>query len=136
MSETVGLEQTIAGLTGENWDFLKALDQRFGASPEARKKRELSSLQEKTLAAAASRVFAGRDGEIVLEWLLDQTWRRMEFPVLTIPDPGQLAIYGAFRSGQNAIVTTLLQAIAKGRGEDLTAPRAGRRKPPRPKAKE
>lgn len=114
----LSIEDAIAGASGDNWEFLDALDQRFGASPEARKKRELTELQRKGLAAAAVAVFSGRDGELVLDWLLDQTWRRMSFAVMNHPDPQHAVLYGAFREGQNALALSILRMIAEGRSEE------------------
>lgn len=112
------LENAMAAASGEGWDFLDALEQGFGASPEARRKRELTALERKALMSAAARVFSGRDGELVLEWLLDQTWRRMTFAVMNHPDPQHAVLYGAFREGQNALALSILRMIAEGRSED------------------
>ncbi|WP_336800490.1 Bbp19 family protein [Kaistia sp. MMO-174] len=115
--KALSLEDAIASVTGESWDFVGAMEQRYGASPEARKKRELSELERKALLSAAASVFSGPDGERVLEWLLDQTWRRMTFAVMTHPDPQQALLYGAFREGQNALALSILRMIAEGRTE-------------------
>lgn len=112
------LENVLQQMSGEGWDFLSALEQRFGASPEARKAREKAALDQQMLAEIAARIFSGDDGERFLRWLLDMTWGRLTFAVASHPDPQQALVYGAFREGQNALALTILGMVAKGRSEE------------------
>lgn len=111
------LEALMAQATSDDWRFLEALDQRFGASPESRKAREKAKLDRARLSEIAARIFEGPEGTLFLEWLLDQTVRRMTFAVMTNADPQRAVLYGAFREGQNALALTLLRMIAEGRSE-------------------
>ena len=117
MTVPLEVEQLMSRLTGDDWDFMNVLEERYGISPEARKKRELAKSDAAALAAAASRIFDSSEGDKVLEWLLDQTLRRLTFNVMIHPDPAVAQQYGVFREGQNAMALSLLGLIAKGRSE-------------------
>jgi hypothetical protein len=107
------LQDALARLQTGDWSALDELTQRFGASPDARKARELTQEQERSLLKA----FAGISDE-VLEWMYEQTWGRMTFAIMQHPDPQQALLYGAFREGQNSLALTILKAVAKGRQVD------------------
>lgn len=115
------IEDALKTASSEDWSFMDELEKRFGITPQARTARKRDEDRRKALASAAAKIFATKEGEMVLEWMLDQTFRRFTFAVMQHPDPGQAAFYGAFREGQNAMVLTVLQMIAQGRGDPLPA---------------
>jgi len=94
--------------------------QLFGApSEEQQKALEEQHLADLAVAQAAARVFSTDDGRLVLEHLLDVTLRRPTFIAHANLDPMRAYAHGVMREGQNQIVFVLLQAIARGRQQDL-----------------
>jgi hypothetical protein len=104
------LQNVLAQMRDGDWDVLKVLEERYGASPDARKARELAAEEEKALTAVMASL-----PDAFLDWLWQATWGRMTFSVMTHPDPQQALLYGAFREGQNALALTILKAVAQGR---------------------
>lgn len=107
------LPSLLAKLQAGDWSVMEQLEEKFGASPEAREARALAAEEERALLLAM-----GKIPDEVLEWLYDQTWGRMTFSVMSRPDPQQALLYGAFREGQNALALTILRAVAKARQVD------------------
>lgn len=99
-----------------------AFDVLNGLFDEGKRKDLPPAMQEileadKRVAEAAARFAATEDGRVILEWLCDQTLRRPTFFSHLGLDPMQAYAHGCFREGANAIVFSLLKAIATGRQE-------------------
>jgi hypothetical protein len=97
------------------------LDPRFAPSKDELDRRARKAQEQRQdilrIARAWSDFEASPDGKRAMEQLLDQTVRRIVFHVTPGATAEQIALSGAFREGQNQIMTEILKLIAVGRGD-------------------
>lgn len=121
MSRVNDLEDLLAS-AGTGWDF-------FEGVPEAIRKRiELQGARteedRRTVAAAWAAFAATPAGRMALDALFDTTLRRTVYFVNLGQEPGAMAMWGAFREGQNAVAHEIARQVALGReAEDQPKPR-------------
>jgi hypothetical protein len=95
------------------WDF-------FEGQGGERAAAERGLVNTNPIAAAAARLAENQDFVWVMEFMADQTLRRVQFINGGYGfDPMQVALYGTFREGQNSAVFLLFKLIAEGREEQL-----------------
>lgn len=102
---------------GQDWSMFDALDPAVRSGVDPRIAEEEDKLKRQRISAAAAKIFSTPEGELVLETILDKTLRRTTYFAMLGIDPMQAAMFGAFREGQNALMTEILRLVAEGRGE-------------------
>jgi hypothetical protein len=112
--DTPSVEDIMKSL-GQGWDGLGG----SGANDELKSNALAKSAQaQEDLRRAYVALFNSPFAAIVLEDLLDQTFRRSSFVAVTPQGPHlsleQHAIYGLVRSGQNALMTYIAAMILQG----------------------
>lgn len=117
MSNGQSLSKMIQMAQAQDWSAFDALDPALRSEVDPRVAAQEEDLKRQRIAAAAAKIFTSPEGELVLETILDKTLRRSSFFAMLGIDPMQVAMFGAFREGQNALVTEILRLIAEGRGE-------------------
>lgn len=103
--------------SGQDWSMFEALDPAVKDGVDPRIAEQEQELERQRICAAAAKIFSTPEGELVLETILDKTLRRTTYFAMLGMDPGSVAMFGAFREGQNALVTEILRLVAEGRGE-------------------
>lgn len=104
----------------DGWDWLDQADKRLSGKRQA---PDEAAEARRNLAAATARLYATPDGVTVLEAMLDATLRKVAFHTQLGLDPGQVALRGAFREGQNAVLMEILRLKAEGEGAPAPKPR-------------
>ena len=112
------LNDLINNAKNADWSWFEEAEKRMNQAPSTETKAA-----RQRLASAAARIFDGADGELLLQTLIDTTLMRQIFVTQLGVDPMQAHVYGAFREGQNAVVSQILKLIAEGRGDTPPAPR-------------
>ena len=102
-------------LGGAGWQDLNAenLGQLLGKQIEQQRqamKREAQVFRE---------CFSTPAGRKVLNIILDQTLRAVAWPVHAVKDGDMLQGIGVWREGQNALVATIIEAIAMAKNKDV-----------------
>lgn len=123
MNQPNSLEQILQSAKSQGWDFFDQI-----ADPEIRKRVELAqakrSEDQKTIAGAWARFAATPDGRMALEAMFDTTLRRTVYFVNLGQDAQAMAMWGAFREGQNALAQAIALKIAEGQdAEEKPKPR-------------
>lgn len=114
------LEEIVASAKNGGWDWFGQVDEKV--------KEKLDLEQAKTAEDQAAIATAWADfaatpgGQKALQQLFDNTLLRTVFFVQLGLDPNSMAVYGAFREGQNSVAHLIARLIAEGRGE-TTKPR-------------
>ena len=114
------LQSIVAGARGGGWDWFDKVDDRVKDAVNLR--QELAEEAARAIARAWAGFAEAPDGKKALELLFDTTLRRTVFFTSLGLDPLSIAVWGAFREGQNALAHEIARQIAKGRG-DTTKPR-------------
>jgi hypothetical protein len=117
MSNGQSLNDMMRLASGQDWSMFDALDPAVKDGVDPRIAKQEQELERQRISSAAARIFSTPEGELVLDAILDKTLRRTCYFAMLGIDPGQVAMFGAFREGQNALVTEILRLIAEGRGE-------------------
>lgn len=115
MSKVAELEHLLSA-AGTGWDF-------FDGVPDAIRKRvelqDAKSEEDRRIVSAAWAAFAETPGgRKALEALFDTTLRRTVYFVNLGQEPGAMAMWGAFREGQNAVAHAIAVQISRGRETD------------------
>ena len=109
------LQSIIGGAAKGGWDWF---DQ---ANPEVKRALDVDQAREaedaRSIASAWARFADSPDGRKALERLFDTTLRRTVFFVQLGLDPQSMAVFGAFREGQNALAHEIARQIALGNQE-------------------
>ncbi|MGN8170482.1 hypothetical protein [Agrobacterium sp. 22117] len=114
------LQDIINAASTGGWDFVE------GVNPEAKKALTIQQAKDaedqKSIARAWARFARSSDGKKALEQLFDTTLRRTVFFTSLGLDPMSMAVFGAFREGQNALAHEIARQIGLGNSE-ATKPR-------------
>lgn len=111
------LERILAGAAGDGWNMIEQV-----ADPkiQARLKLVMAKREEdaKTIAQAWARFASTPDGAMALDALFSTTLLRTTYFVGLGTDALQVAQFGAFREGQNALAHEIARQVVKGRDTD------------------
>lgn len=99
----------------QGWDFFDQVN------PETIEKLGVQQAKDNSdgnaIAAAWARFAGSPDGQKALEKLFDTTLRRTVFFAALGLDPASMAVFGAFREGQNAVAYEIARQIGLGNQE-------------------
>jgi len=111
------LKQAGAG----GWDFFDMLpaDIRNGIERRVSVEQKHDEEKGKIIASAWARFFRSSDGKMALEAMFDVTLRRTTYFVNLGQDAQAMAMWGAFREGQNALAQEIARQIARGQAEKI-----------------
>lgn len=112
------IEDLIEGAAAGGHEWFSAVDERIRSKLELKQAKD--SEDAKTIAAAWARFADEPDGRKALERLFDTTLRRTVFFVQLGLDPQSMAVFGAFREGQNAVAYEIARQIGLGNAEAVT----------------
>lgn len=108
-------QNIVEGAADQGWDWFKQVD------PAIREKLGVHQAKDdadsKAIAAAWARFAGTADGQKALEKLFDTTLRRTVFFASLGLDPTSMAVFGAFREGQNAVAHEIARQIGIGNQE-------------------
>lgn len=118
------LIQTAAG---GGWEWFDQMQNhlKLGARPKSEAEKARDADARRALAEGTARIFDSEDGAILLEHMVEATFRRIVFFTQLGVDPQQALLQGAFREGMCAIVAEILKLIAEGR--QVAAPKTRER---------
>lgn len=97
-------------------DLLQGMDPRAKEKLEA--KRKLAAEEEQLITRAWAEMYRDPAGRKALELLFDSTLRRTVFFAGLGTDAQQVALFGVFREGQNALAYEIARLIKKGLGDE------------------
>lgn len=113
MTPGANFANLLAQAKDSGWDFFEGPGGEQAA-------RERGNVVVNPIAAAAARLAENQDFVWLMEFMADQTLRRVAFVTSGYGfDPAQVALYGSFREGQNAAVFLMFKLIAEGREQTL-----------------
>ncbi|MCG8273121.1 hypothetical protein MIC97_16605 [Aquamicrobium sp. NLF2-7] len=115
------IESLISGAAASGWEWFDAADDKVKQRLDVR--RSLEGEDARAVARAWAEFAATPGGAKALEAMHKATLGRTVFFVNLGLDPMSMAVFGAFREGQNALVHEIFRQIAKGRNEEGPAPR-------------
>jgi hypothetical protein len=111
------MESLISDASRAGWDWF---DQ---AKPEVKRSLDVNQSKDvedaKAIARAWARFARSSDGKKALERLFDTTLRRSVFFAQLGLDPMSMAVFGAFREGQNALAHEIARQIGLGNAEAI-----------------
>lgn len=114
------MQSLISGAKNGGWDWFGQVDEKVQAALDLQQKK---SAEDAAAVAKAWADFAATPGgRKALDALFDVTLRRTVFFASLGLDLQSMAVFGAFREGQNAVAQEIARQIANGRGE-TTKPR-------------
>lgn len=114
-------ESLVSGAAAAGWDWFDGADEKIKQRLDVR--QALASEDGAAVARAWAEFAATPEGEKALLALHKSTLGRTVFFVNLGLDPMSMAVFGAFREGQNALAHEIFRQIAKGRKEAEPAPR-------------
>lgn len=108
-------QNIIEGAAGKGWDWFEQADSSIREKLGVQQAKEDGDA--KAIAAAWARFADSPDGRKALERLFDTTLRRTVFFAALGLDPASMAVFGAFREGQNAVAHEIARQIGIGNQE-------------------
>lgn len=115
------LEDIVSGAAASGWEWFDAADRKIRERLDVR--RSLEGEDARAIARAWADFAATPEGEKALMALHKATLGRTVFFVNLGLDVSSMAVFGAFREGQNALAHEIFRQIARGRNEEGPAPR-------------
>lgn len=112
------LESIISGAAGGGHEWFDQVDARLRSKLDLQQAKE--SEDARVISAAWARFADSADGRKALERLFDTTLRRTVFFVQLGLDAQSMAVFGAFREGQNAVAYEIARQIGLGNAEAVT----------------
>lgn len=109
------LQDIISSAAKGGWDWFESADPEVKRALEVKQAKD--SEDQKTIARAWARFARSPDGKRALELLFDSTLRRTVFFTSLGLDPMSMAVFGAFREGQNALAHEIARQIGLGNAE-------------------
>ena len=115
------MEAILAQAAEGGWDFFDLLpaDIRDGVKNRVSLEQVRDEETAKLIASAWARFARSPDGRKAMEALFDATLRRTVYFVNLGQDAQAMAMWGAFREGQNALAQEIARQIARGQREKL-----------------
>lgn len=110
-------ENIIASAKQGDWGFFEGVDAEIARRMDIDQSK--GSEDAELIARAWARFASTPDGFKALEKLFDTTLRRTVYMVNLGQDMAAMAMWGAFREGQNALAQEIARQIARGQSEDL-----------------
>lgn len=114
------LEQIISGANGKGWEMLDGLPEHVRRQVEVDRAR--SDDERRAVARAWAEFYETPGGRKALDHLFGSTLRRTSYFVNLGQEPLAMAVFGAFREGQNALAQEIARQINAGLAE-ATEPR-------------
>lgn len=114
-------QDLIGGAAQGGWDWFDRADGEIQKRLDVR--RDLEGEDAKAVARAWAEFSRTPGGEKALLALFNSTIRRTVFFVNLGLDPMSMAVFGAFREGQNALAEEIKRQIFKGLNEEAPKPR-------------
>lgn len=111
------LQEVISGASQGGWEWFEQADPSLKRAMDIQQERD--SEDAKAIARAWARFARSSDGKKALERLFDTTLRRTVFFVQLGLDPMSMAVFGAFREGQNALAHEIARQISLGNQEAI-----------------
>lgn len=112
------IEDLIRGAQSGGWEWFKKFDEQMNARISGDRKPPDPGPDQAEAIRAAWKAFAQSEGgKLALQDLCDRTLNRATFLTHLGLPADQLAIYGAAREGQNAIVLAILRIISEDEAE-------------------
>jgi hypothetical protein len=108
-------QNIVEGAAGKGWDWFEQADSSVREKLGVQQAKEDGDA--KAIAAAWARFAGSPDGRKALERLWDTTLRRTVFFAALGLDPASMAVFGAFREGQNAVAHEIARQIGIGNQE-------------------
>lgn len=115
------LQDIIASAASDGWDFFKQADPKVRDLMQV--KREQAEQDQKAIDRAWAEFARTPGGEKALMQLFQATLRRTVYFAQLGLDIQSMAVWGAFREGQNALAHEIARRIARGQGEVEPKPR-------------
>lgn len=109
------IENIIAGAAKGGWDWFEQADPAVAAALNVDQAK--AAEDAKSVASAWARFYRSPDGRKALDLLFDTTLRRTVFFAQLGLDPMSMAVFGAFREGQNALAHEIARQIGLGNAE-------------------
>lgn len=109
------MESLIKDASRAGWEWFADADPEVQRSLDVNQSKETEDA--KTIARAWARFARSSDGKKALERLFDTTLRRSVFFAQLGLDPMSMAVFGAFREGQNALAHEIARQIGLGNSE-------------------
>lgn len=115
------METILAQAATGDWDFFDQLpdDIRDGVKKRVSLEQARDEEEGKVIASAWARFARSADGRKAIEAMFNVTLRRTVFFVSLGQDAQSMAMWGAFREGQNALAQEIARQIARGQSEKL-----------------
>ncbi len=115
------MEDLVSGAAASGWEWFDAADDQIKKRLDTR--QAIEGEDARAVARAWADFAATPGGEKALKAMHKATLGRTVFFVNLGLDPMSMAVFGAFREGQNALVHEIFRQIAKGQNEEPPAPR-------------
>lgn len=109
------LQDIISSASRGGWEWFKDADPATQKALEIQQAKDADD--QKAIARAWARFAKSSDGKKALEQLFDTTLRRTVFFASLGLDPMSMAVFGAFREGQNALAHEIARQIGLGNSE-------------------
>lgn len=115
------LQDIISGAAAGGWEWFDQLDPKI--RDLVRVRQEKAAEDGMAIARAWAEFAATPGGEKALSALFAATLRRTVYFASLGLDINSMAVWGAFREGQNALAHEIARQIARGQGEEEPKPR-------------
>ncbi|MFK0330901.1 hypothetical protein ACIQUB_07235 [Rhizobium sp. NPDC090275] len=111
------MESLIADASRAGWDWFDQADPSVQQALNVNQSKQ--NEDDKAIALAWARFAKSSDGRKAIERLFDTTLRRSVFFAQLGLDLNSMAVFGAFREGQNALAHEIARQIALGNAEKI-----------------
>jgi hypothetical protein len=111
------LEDILSGAASGGWEWFDQLPDTVKKQMETR--QAISRDEARAVARAWREFYESPGGKKALELLFDSTLRRTSYFVNLGQEPTAMAVFGAFREGQNALAQEIARQIAAGLEEEI-----------------
>lgn len=111
------IQKIISGAATGGWDWFDKADPALAEQLQAR--QELEGEEGRAIARAWADFYQTPGGRKALERLFDTTLRRTSYFVNLGLDIQSMAVFGAFREGQNALAQEIARQIGRGVNDDV-----------------
>ena len=112
MTPGASFEQLVRQASESGWDFFEGPGGEKAAA-------ERGPVNVNPIAGAAARLAENQDFVWLLNFMAEQTLRRVAFVAGYGCKSDEVALYGTFREGQNSAVFLMFKLIAEGREQSL-----------------